>query len=215
MCSRAIITELGRSWNGVDALPPFAHELMQQSVDSEEMYQANATARIEMLHDAMDRDGTTWADAESIDWYALGGTFFFTLVGRNPSAKMVGHGAKVAEYFYTLFPISDYPEAEKAKDSITQSLLLVDGLLAADRKQRVNLDISDKEVQPVKSWKSNKNGGYLRASMLQVDEDVIDREDLGTTCSAFIQTAASKSDILKELQVTSASTPEFLQTLSC
>jgi len=80
-------------------------------------------------------------------------------------------------------------------------------LLSSDRKKRVNLDIVE---APVSSWKPNR-GGSLRASALQISES----SDLGSTCSSYMQLAASESEILQENGVSLGAAPDFLQNLSC
>ena len=211
-CTRAILVELGRAWNGQGIPSPFANEIMQQSVDFPELLGALPENRTALIKNRFEVDGTDWESVKSVDWFALGGTFFFAVVARGPSAEKFGDGPRVAEFFYTMFPMSDYPDSQRLRESITQSLLLIDGLLSADRTKRINLDIN--EPAALRSWKTSGRSKSLRASMLQVERET-NRVEVGTACYSFIDSAPFQSEILKNLRVTSASTPEFLQTLSC
>jgi hypothetical protein len=215
VCTRAVLTEPGRGWNGEGVPPPFAHEMMQQSVEYDDFLSPMEPGkRQQMLRERMERDGTSWEGVETVDWFALGGTFFFSLVGQMPNAVVVGTGPKVAEYFVKVFNMSDIPDGESIRDTVTQSLMVIDGLLASDRKKRVNLD---KVEAPVVANFKARTGSLRASSVLQIEPEPeeIPMDEMGSTCSSYIQTASSESEILRELQVTSAAAPEFLQTLSC
>ncbi len=160
----------------------------------------------------------SWEGTMKVDWYGLGGALFYILAGIRPVAedRTGANSHDAAEFIYralqskqllSKIPSQDAKKAlMKIRDQVTEGLLLVDGLLQADRSLRISFD-APKMAAQMKKTANNLRSSKALMSALQTDSSVG-----GSSCAAFIANSAKSSETLAALPVHDE-LPSFLQQI--
>jgi serine/threonine protein kinase len=225
-CEEAVLADPSSAWNGAaGTTSPFANELMQPSVRFAQFVspapgEANMTSSsvtetfAKYLKSANDWEGTL-----KVDWYGLGGALFYVLAGIRPVAedRKGPNSHDVAEFVYKALqsqrllgkvPSDEAKEAlGQIRNQVAEGLLLVDGLLQADRSKRISFD-------PFSTDGSIRTRNKLRSSKIAISALQVDSKTKTTSCSAFLEDSVRESETLAGLPVKDRTgLPAFIQDI--
>jgi hypothetical protein len=232
-CEDAILSDPSAAWDGDASNPsPYASELMQQSVRFSQFAPKGEEDEEHDDHPKPPTEGMTnvthifadylttpsWEGTMKVDWYGLGGALFYVLAGIRPVAedRTGANSHDAAEFIYralqskqllSKIPSEDAKKAlMKIRDQVAEGLLLVDGLLQADRSKRISFDAPRMAAHMQKTTKNLRSSKALM-SALQTDSTV-----QLTSCASFIANSAKASETLADLPV-GDELPSFLQQI--
>lgn len=224
-CEDAVLADPSTAWNGEKGtVSPFGNELMQQSVRFAQFVKNGSTTHDEqsevsrIFTSYLNQTSHDWEGAMKVDWYGLGGALFYVLAGLRPVAedRAGANSHDAAEFIYKALqskqllqriPSQEGQEAlSRIRDQVAEGLLLVDGLLQADRSKRISFDNQNGESLKIQTKNSLRSSSKALMSALQVEEGK------GSSCASFINESPKESATLSNLPVKDRhSLPAFIQ----
>jgi hypothetical protein len=100
---------------------------------------------------------------------------------------------------------------KKVRNTVTEGLLIVDGLLVADRSKRITFDISKNGSERAGKASNSLRAGKALMSVLEVDRSIIQPK---SSCSSFMEDVVKRSEVLRELPIKDKSKlPAFIQDM--
>ena len=177
-----------------------------------------------------DSMNSSWSSKMKVDWYAVGGTFFSILTRSRYAPDEVSQtkgpsiSRELAEYIFKTFEdrkilerVERDPEStttlKKVRDSVTEGLILIEGLLQPSRDQRISLDPSDGEDDRATQARRSLRASHALMSALQVDAgNVPRRQTRKSDCASFMEQTIKKSNILNGIDIRdNKSLPAFMR----
>lgn len=237
-CEEAVLADPSTAWNGAkNTSSPYSNELMQQSVRFSQFVkkdkEQSEVSRIfsSYLNQSSSSSWSSLSDEErwegtlKVDWYGLGGALFYVLAGLRPVAedRSGANSHDAAEFIYKalqsqqllrkVHSVEAQSALAKIRDQVAEGLLLVDGLLQADRSKRISFDEKISTVdQLVRTKNSLRSSSKALMSALQVDKD--QKKKKNKSCESFITESPKQSQTLATLPVQDISNlPAFIQDI--
>lgn len=220
-CEDAVLADPSTAWNGEKGtVSPFGNELMQQSVRFAQFVTTteNQQSDVSKIFTSYLNQTNDWEGAMKVDWYGLGGALFYVLAGLRPVAedRAGANSHDAAEFIYKALqskqllkrvPSQEGQEAlSRIRDQVAEGLLLVDGLLQADRSKRISFDNPNGENLKTRTKNSLRSSSKALMSALQVEEGN------SNSCASFINESPKESATLSNLPVNDRdSLPAFIQ----
>jgi hypothetical protein len=171
---------------------------------------------------------SSWEGVLKVDWYGLGGALLYVLAGIRPVAedRASANSHDAAEFIYKALqsqqllkrvPSEDAKTAlAKIRDQVAEGLLLVDGLMQADRAKRISFDkgfVSSEKL--VRTKNSLRSSSKALMSALELDSSSAAATSKGdASCAAFIAESPKESETLSKLPVGDKDAlPSFIQDI--
>jgi len=158
-----------------------------------------------------------WTGAMKVDWFAVGGTFFSILTRSRyaPDEITQSKGPSIsrdlAEYIFKTFEdrkVLDRIQKDshtastlkRVRDSVTEGLMLIEGLLNPNRDVRITLDPSDGDDERVSQARKSLRASHAMMSALQLDHSK-PLKPRKSTCASFMEQAIRKSAVLNNIDI--------------
>lgn len=219
-CEEVILGEFSRAYAEKDpilASGRFVSEFSQEAVRfmSNDEYRAEEiNKKVVNQFNAYSADKPNWNAAKKVDWFGLGGTFFYVVSGNRIYVDSVevsrSSSRMLADFIINNMSnkkLVDKVKDEQSKkllvqvrDQIAEGLALIDGLLVADRSKRITFDDDRGQTRLTNSLRANK------AVMSAIQTEV---RASGNTCASFLQETRR---VIPELSPR-APVPSFLQSI--
>jgi len=229
-CDEIMISDLSRA-TLASSPSPYASELMQESVryitseniiDGKEIKKPVDDKTVSLFKDYMSRR-PDWDATTKVDWFSVGATFYYILSASRyaPDEVQKANVKELSEKIFKAFTDkvvldqvkNDSKSADtlkKVRDNITEGLLLIDGLLVADRSKRITFDASPKGTERAGKATNSLRSGKALMSALEVDS----AHGHKSSCSSFMESAVKNSKILNGLPIENKSKlPSFIQQI--
>jgi hypothetical protein len=100
---------------------------------------------------------------------------------------------------------------KKLRNAVTEGLMIVEGLLVADRSKRITFDQTKVGLDRVGKASNSLRASKALMSALEVDNS---SRQSKSSCSSFMENAVENSKVLKELPIKDKSNlPAFIQDM--
>ena len=170
----------------------------------------------------------SWSTKTLVDWYAVGGTFFSILTRSRyapdelSQSKGPSISRELAEYIFKTFEdrkVLDRVQSDRdtsatlkrVRNSVTEGLILIEGLLHPNRDQRISLDPVDGEDDRATQARKSLRASHALMSALQVEVNRPGKQRK-STCASFMEQTIKKSDVLHGIDVhDKGSLPSFMR----
>ena len=243
-CDEIMLTDFSRSSLGTVASPyanelmqdavKFAsyEDRSQEEEEDQTVHKVNdEIVKLFKEYAIHDMKTPSWSSAFMVDWYAVGGTFYSVLTKsryapdnlsqiRGPSVSK-----DLAEYIFKTFEdrkVLDRVQGDsdsattlkRVRNSVTEGLMLIDGLLNPNRESRISLDPNEEGDHQAERSRSSLRKSHALMSALQVENGNQKHSKKSTTCVSFMEKSLKQSKVLHDIDVMNkASLPSFMREL--
>ena len=219
-CEEIVLGEFGRAFTEKDPIIAsglYATEVSQDSVrfmSFDSNAEEDINQKVIKLFKGYAAEKPNWNAAKKVDWFGLGGTFFYVVSGSRifiDSMDVARSSSRVMADFIVKSMsdrklVSQVKDAQgrkllgRIRDQVAEGLALIDGLMVADRSKRISFDTENGQTRATSSLRANK------ALMSAIQTEV---KASGNTCASFLQETKRVIPAISPM----TSVPSFLQSI--